>query len=150
MAIGFLELSHFSNIYESVGLEKAGEFLRSIMTHIHDVIHGHQAIDKHMKEGLVFISQFTTKMVKKVSKALEDICNEFESIASLTELQGLHLNIGMSFGAASLSAHTSTRRSAYRGSCKSCGSTHGILPVSRSEQTRGGRFGTRSTIYSFT
>ena len=50
MAVGFLELSHFSDIYESVGLEKAGEFLRSIMTHIHDVIHTHQGqIDKHMK-----------------------------------------------------------------------------------------------------
>ncbi len=46
MAVGFLELSHFSDIYESVGLEKAGEFLRSIMTHIHDVIHTHQGADR--------------------------------------------------------------------------------------------------------
>ena len=100
MAVGFLELSHFSDIYESVGLEKAGEFLRSIMTHIHDVIHTHQGqIDKHMKEGLVFYFPIKTHAEQeRVSKALKDICNEFESIASLTELQGLHLNIGMSYG----------------------------------------------------
>ena len=64
MAVGFLELSHFSDIYESVGLEKAGEFLRSIMTHIHDVIHTHQGqIDKHMMEVLVFLRWWPSKFL---------------------------------------------------------------------------------------
>ena len=53
------------------------------MTHIHDVIHTHQGqIDKHMKEGLVFYFPIKTHAEQeRVSKALKDICNEFESIA---------------------------------------------------------------------
>ena len=37
-------------------------------------------------------------MLTRASKALQDISNEFESLASLSELQGLHLNIGAGYG----------------------------------------------------
>ena len=100
MAVGFLELTNFAQIYEELGLERAGEILRSIMTHIHEVIHHHQGyIDKHLKEGLVFFFPVEAEnMLSSATKALQDICNEFESLASLSELQGLHLNIGAGYG----------------------------------------------------
>lgn len=100
MAVGFLELSNFAQIYEEFGLEKAGEILRSIMTHIHDVIREHRGyIDKHLKEGLVFFFPIEAEnKLETACNALKEICNEFESLASLTELQGLHLNIGSGYG----------------------------------------------------
>jgi class 3 adenylate cyclase len=100
MAVVFLELANFDQIYQELGLERAGEILRSIMTHIHEVIHQHQGyIDKHLKEGLVFFFPIEGEnMLSAAVEALEGICNEFESLASLSELQGLHLNIGAGFG----------------------------------------------------
>jgi len=100
MAVVFLELSNFDQIYAKLGLERASEILRSIMTNIHEVIHRQQGyIDKHLKEGLVFFFPIEGEhLLSPAVKALEDICNEFESLASLDELQSLHLNIGASFG----------------------------------------------------
>ena len=100
MAVIFLELSNFDQLYTQLGLERAGEILRSIMTHIHEVIHQHRGyVDKHLKEGLVFFFPVDGEnMLSSVVKALQDICNEFESLTSLSELQGLHLNIGAGFG----------------------------------------------------
>ena len=100
VAVGFLEVSHFDTIYEQLGLERAGEILRSIMTHVHEVVHSHEGnIDKHLKEGLVFFFPVEAEnQLQVINTAVRDICNEFESLSSLSELQGLHLSIGVSFG----------------------------------------------------